>query len=196
MDNQEIIAQIGLYLDNKEIYELLTISKAFKQTWCDSQHFWKLKWFYSVNFDETPKNNDWKLLYFTYVPKKPATPLVLFLADNHARIVRENPKNSPSENAIIGASEWRITDQRQKYIDVSRKYKEKYDKYMEKKENTKNISKPEYIAFASIRMKELQLLYPDRSQFDIILMIKNEWNKMKHKQKKPYKHMVDILSKI
>ena len=178
MDNQEIISQIGLYLDGKEIYKLLTINKVFKQTWCDSQHFWKLRCLYRYGKIKKPKNNDWKLLYFTYEPKKPERPrtaFLMYLLDNRQRINKDY-LHQPVECAKIAAQEWKNIDWviRKQYERAAKQDKDRYVEEMIKYNSMKHhISKPKdkYIAYDSIRMKELQSIYPDRSQFDIVLMV-------------------------
>lgn len=89
---------------------------------------------------------------------------------------------------------------KQKYENEASINIEKYNKIITHYNNVTNKrnSSPNhtYIAYAATRIKELQIMYPNKSLVDITLIVGKEWEEMTNEQKQPYYDMIKILSKI
>jgi len=193
MNTKEVITQIGLYLHSTKIYELLTVNKMFKQTFCDDQYFWKLK--YLHDFENNSSNvvgNDWKLLYFVPQPiKKPKTAYIFYASLKIKELIAKYPDKKVTSLTPMIAEEWKSfsNEQRKPFMDMAAKDMENYNNY-----NKRFLEpKPKFVAYATIRIKELQFMYPNKSLVDIVLIVNNEWKRMTYEQKMPYVDMIDDL---
>ena len=136
-------------------------------------------------------------------PKRPSTPYIMFMKENRARVVQNNPNASFGEISKILSSEWNNLKSKTKYETLSRQDRDRYKRQMvgfvpnpadKKKKRKRNPNLPKraksaYIYFIEANMDRIKRDNPQLKTTEVISQLAASWRRMNKNDKTKYESL-------